>query len=488
MNREWTVRSALRRGVEVLQEEGLRSLWFKVLGETCYRRALLIERPLDAPVTPVETGVPVAIDQLTPAQVAEYTTFRPQSDPAEVQRRLADGQRCFVARHRGRVVHACWAALHQATIDYLESEIELAPDEVYIYEAFTAPRFRGQNISPARAVAMVRTFRRLGYRRLVAVIVPENQAALRPPEKSGYRAIGTVGTIWLGPWRHDFCRITEAGALPLGASTTDHDATYWDQVAHDLARERHYLDPFLGQMKRRAHLELIERWGGLPAGAWVLKTDLFEEAMGPDAFLHDLGLDGSKAIGMDLSPIIASRAASREEHGSVRAIAADVRHLPFADDALALIVSPSTLDHFADPSDLGRSLRELDRTLASDGRLVVTLDNRQNIFDPLLRLVVRLGLVPYYVGRSYRVDELVAELEAAGLTVQDTTAILHNPRLVATAAVGLARRLNWSPFTRLVQRLLVAAQELEQTRWRYRSGSFVAALATKEKDPIIYEK
>jgi SAM-dependent methyltransferase len=220
----------------------------------------------------------------------------------------------------------------------------------------------------------------------------------------------------------------------------------------------------------------------------VLKTDLFEEAMGPDAFLHDLGLDGSKAIGMDLSPIIARRAASREEHGSVRAIAADVRRLPFADDALALIVSPSTLDHFADPSDLGCSLCELGRTLASDGRLVVTLDNRQNIFDPLLRLVVRLGLVPYYVGRSYRVDELVAELEAAGLTVQDTTAILHNPRLVATAAVGLARRLNWSPFTRLVQRLLVAAQELEQTRWRYRSGSFVAALATKEKDPIIYEK
>lgn len=480
MDREWTVRAVARRAVEVLREEGLRSLWFKVLGETCYRRAILFERPLDAPVTPVVTKVPVTIDLLDAAEVAEDDAFHPRSGPAEVRRRLEAGHLCFVARYQGQIVHSCWAARQRARIDYLDQEIDLAPGEAYIYQAFTAPNFRGQNISPARAVEMVRTFRRMGYRRLVAVILPENQPALRPPQKSGYRAIGMVGTVWLGPWRRDVCRITEKGALPLGAAPADHDATYWDRVARELAQESHYLDPFMGQMKRRAHLALIDRWGGVPDGGWVLKTDLFEEALGPDAFLEDLAGAGATAIGMDLSPEIAGRAQARDGGGCTCTIAADVRRLPFVDGSLALIVSPSTLDHFADPADLGRSLRELGRILAPGGRLIVTLDNRQNVFDPLLRLVVRLGRVPYFVGRSYRVDELVAELEAAGLTVEGTTAILHNPRLVATAAVGFARWLNWAPLTRLVRRALVAAQGLEQTRWRYWSGSFVAALAIRE--------
>jgi SAM-dependent methyltransferase len=182
---------------------------------------------------------------------------------------------------------------------------------------------------------------------------------------------------------------------------------------------------------------------------------------------------------MDVSPAVVLRAEQHDAGRRARYVAADVRRLPFADGSLSLIVSPSTLDHFPDPSDLGRSLRGLARVLEPGGRLIVTLDNRQNVFDPLLRLVVRMGWVPYYVGRSVRVDELRAELEQAGLEVRETTAILHNPRLVATAAVTIANRLRWPPLTRLVRRALVAAQRLGQTRWRYRSGSFVAACAVR---------
>jgi SAM-dependent methyltransferase len=160
-------------------------------------------------------------------------------------------------------------------------------------------------------------------------------------------------------------------------------------------------------------------------------------------------------------------------------VAADARHLPFADGAIDFVLSPSTLDHFADPSDLGRSLRELARVLKPDGRLIVTLDNRQNIFDPLLRLAGRLGLVPYYLGRSYRMRELIDELKAAGLKASETAAIIHNPRLVATGTVFIANRLGWRPFTRLVQKTLIAAQRFGETRWRFRTGCFIAAKAVR---------
>jgi SAM-dependent methyltransferase len=157
-----------------------------------------------------------------------------------------------------------------------------------------------------------------------------------------------------------------------------------------------------------------------------------------------------------------------------------VRHLPFADASFALIVSPSTLDHFPNPSDLGKSLRELARILTPAGRLIVTLDNRQNIFDPLLRLANHVGLTPYYLGRSYRIDELRAELTAAEFMVEEQTAILHNPRLLAVATVKVAAFLNWPVLTRLVQKGLVAAQQLEHTRWCYRTGSFIAVKAVRQ--------
>ena len=171
-------------------------------------------------------------------------------------------------------------------------------------------------------------------------------------------------------------------------------------------------------------------------------------------------------------------AAAEDRHGGawtwrrVRQRAAQV----LREEGLVSLWCP-TLDHFSDPDDLGRSLRELARVMEPAGRLIITLDNRQNIFDPLLRLMSRIGWAPYYLGRSYRVDELRAELEAAGFVVQETTAILHNPRLTAVAAVAFTRKLRWPPLTALVQRMLIAAQRLEQTRLCYYTGSFVAAKA-----------
>jgi SAM-dependent methyltransferase len=325
---------------------------------------------------------------------------------------------------------------------------------------------------------MLQYFRDAGYRRSLVTVMPENQLAFRPLEKIGCRSIGTMGYIKLGPWRWDFCRMKPT-ARPPGELCLN--AAYWNTIVQSYGNKPHYLDDFLGALKRQTYLTLIERWGGVPTAGRVLKTDLFEEAMGPDAFLADLNSDARVIIGMDVAPTIARQARKRIGNQRVHFAAADTRCLPFANAAFALIVSPSTLDHFANPQDLGRSLRELARVLQPGGRLIITLDNRQNIFDPLLRLAARWGYVPYYLGRSYRVDELRNELEAVGFQVEATTAILHNPRLVAVAAVTLAKKLNWPWLTGLVQRVLVAAQQLEYTRWRYYTGSFVAAKAVRKQ-------
>ncbi|MDH3690106.1 MAG: methyltransferase domain-containing protein [Gammaproteobacteria bacterium] len=253
---------------------------------------------------------------------------------------------------------------------------------------------------------------------------------------------------------------------------------YWDGVAREFECRPFHLDPFLGKLKRDAYLGLVQRWAPRHASGTVLKTDLFEECFGPDALVPGLAEHAEFVVGFDVSPKMA-RLAEAKFGNHNRFIAADVRRLPFASDYFDLIVSPSTLDHFEDPRDLGISLQELARILKPNGRLIVSLDNRQNIFDPLLRLISRFGWIPFYLGRSYTAAELRQELETVGFKVHEATAILHNPRLVAVASIGLARKLGWKPLQRFVQRSLEASQCLEQTRLRYYTGSFVAALAVK---------
>jgi SAM-dependent methyltransferase len=244
---------------------------------------------------------------------------------------------------------------------------------------------------------------------------------------------------------------------------TGETSDYWDGIAD----QGDGLPDGWRRHCRRAHLELVDRWGP-PEGVW-LKTDLFEERSASRALLPSL--PSARWVGMDLSPAVCRQASERSR---CAAVVADVRGLPFPNGAFDGVLSTSTLDHFAALDDLHRALVELRRVLRTGGRLLLTLDNPAN---PLIRVrnalppavAVRTGLAPVQVGQTLAEEPGRAALAAAGFAIDDSLHLLHAPHIVGTR---LARFRWWETAA------LPRADKLERSRVARWTGHYVAFAAT----------
>lgn len=209
--------NVVERAIKVLREEGIKSFFFKTLsGIGCYRRSLLLERSLNEPIPEIKPQVQVTIDLLKKTEAHEYIAFRSkenlseeEDNPSLIVDRLNYNNWCFVARHEGEMISTSWAIIQRARIPSLFCEIQMANDEIYIYDSFTRPDFRGKSILPAIRAEMMRYFRAAGYRRMISQISPENKASLRAVQKVGTRPFGIMGFVKIGPWIWKFSRTKE---------------------------------------------------------------------------------------------------------------------------------------------------------------------------------------------------------------------------------------------------------------------------------------
>jgi SAM-dependent methyltransferase len=224
---------------------------------------------------------------------------------------------------------------------------------------------------------------------------------------------------------------------------------------------------------------IAARLGGT---AWrILKTDLFDEAVGSGLYPSLTRVTG-RMIGIDIAPSTAY--AARSKYPALVAMGADVRHLPFAGDVFDVIVSNSTLDHFPTLDAVAEALGELHRVLRSGGVLLLTMDNRANPAVALrnafpLRILNGLGIVPYPVGATcgpWRLKKLLAE---AGFTVQETTAILHCPRVLAIICASRIERYGSATARCRFLELLYGWERLGRWPTSYLTGYYVAVSAVK---------
>lgn len=236
----------------------------------------------------------------------------------------------------------------------------------------------------------------------------------------------------------------------------------------------------------RAHSDsvnaaLLARW--LPHGPCriLLKTDLFDEAMG-EGLYPLLAMRANRVAALDLAPSVLAAAVAR--YPQLLAVTADVRRLPFGSETLEIVVSNSTLDHFGTRHEITAALRELYRVLRRGGRLLLTMDNPANPVVALrnalpFRLLWRLGLVSYPVGATCGPRRLTRLLREVGFEVQEVVALLHCPRVLA---VPIARRLQRHGTAAKRARFLRNLQGWERLAslpTRYLTGYFVGVDARK---------
>jgi SAM-dependent methyltransferase len=256
---------------------------------------------------------------------------------------------------------------------------------------------------------------------------------------------------------------------------------YWDAVAAEWQADR---DALWRRHSDAVNVALCRRWLP-PRVRRLLKTDAFDEASSAGLWPWLIGL-ADRVEAIDYSPAVAARARGRQP--KLSATTADVRNLPFVDRSFDAVVSNSTLDHFTGTDAIGESLLELRRVLVPGGRLLLTLDNPAN---PLVALrnalpfswLNRVRLVPYFVGATLESCAVVQLLDRVGFDVLEVTAILHCPRVLAVPAARLVGRFSPEGQTHArFLRVLARFEAAEQWPTRYRTGHFVAVLATRRGD------
>ena len=191
---------------------------------TFYRRLVVFERSLVSGIVPPELAVPVEIRSLSKSEVGAYHLFRPDKPTALIEQLMERDRECTAVWHRGRIVHAAWACLGRAHVDYLNRDMILQEEEVLILDSFTLSEYRRMSLARARAAYQAAELSARGFCRSLGTVAVENRVGVAVATAAGYRPIGMYAYLRAGPFSRYWERPDGDAALPPlvapGASAT----------------------------------------------------------------------------------------------------------------------------------------------------------------------------------------------------------------------------------------------------------------------------
>jgi len=167
---------------------------------TVHRRMILMVRPLDEPIPPPTPKGDFAFHEMTGDTKEAYLQMLPGRRTV-VDERLRRGARCFLAWDGDHLAHGYWIGSNRVLIDYMEGDLVLAPRDLYMYDSYSPPAYRGRGLAQAMGLHVMRLAWEEGYERAWCLPAVENRAGTRPVEAIGYRSVSTLHYLRLGWFR-----------------------------------------------------------------------------------------------------------------------------------------------------------------------------------------------------------------------------------------------------------------------------------------------
>jgi RimJ/RimL family protein N-acetyltransferase len=151
----------------------------------------LYERKLEVPISPgpLPPGVELSVVD-SPAGAGGAGPW-----PGEAERRIREGQVCAAIRHGREVIAYCWLTTEPEWVAEIGRLVVPAPDEVYLYDAFTSPAWRGRGLFQAMLMGLLEYSRAQGRRRALIFVLRRNLASRRAIERTGFKLFLAVSRV-----------------------------------------------------------------------------------------------------------------------------------------------------------------------------------------------------------------------------------------------------------------------------------------------------
>lgn len=144
-----------------------------------------------------------------------------------------------------------------------------------------------------------------------------------------------------------------------------------------------------------------------------------EGGSGLGRYVYFLQIKGVKVVGVEISKQIASKAKCYFPMSEF--INADVRHLPFKDDAFGMYLSLGVIEHFRTPS---QAMLETKRVLKPGGFVIITVPNALSFWPVIRKWLSRRNLWDVGLERSYSPQQLHSLMASFGFEVKEMREIL----------------------------------------------------------------
>jgi GNAT superfamily N-acetyltransferase len=103
-----------------------------------------------------------------------------------VSERIANGDTIFVAYQGTQPVGYIFASKRECWVGEIHDTLEVDPQEVYLYDAFTMPAFRGKRIFPYIMTEVIRYYRESKNDYALIFVLSSNKSSIRGIERAGF--------------------------------------------------------------------------------------------------------------------------------------------------------------------------------------------------------------------------------------------------------------------------------------------------------------